>query len=545
MEAVQLGREVQIARRQLVRVAAGLGGLSLLSACAPTAAPAPTAKPAAPTAAAAQPQAAPPATAKPAAAPAQPQPKRGGTLRTAIPSDSAVKADPHSTTPEFQSSMLPLVWDRLTTYDDKLTVMPQLIESWDMATDARSLKLNVRKGVQWHSGRTFTSDDVKFNLTRAKDAKAAPQAAGMAAWIRSIETPDANTALITFERPSPTIFDLFDIFHIADRQAIESPSPQATGSGPYKLTSWQPGSRMTFNRFADHWQADRAYLEEIVINVAPDTQAMTLQMEAGALDMVTQPALVDVARLGKNPAYRVIQSAAPGYFMLAFNTPEGPVDNKLVRQALNHAIDRKRFVDSQLYGLSDVTAIPWPPHSPAFDPAKAKSMEFDLDKAKSLLAQAGRTSFTLDFVYGVGPEYQFFAQMWQSDLAKIGVSVAPRPLPLAGVLDELGKFNFHAGGLPGQKSGLQPSSMFVLSSFWRQRARFEHPRWKELIDLAAVEPSEAKRREVYAELNNILLDESPYIVFGTNPLVNVARSNVNGGRVDLSGTRVFTDMWLS
>ena len=151
------------------------------AAAAPTSAPAtppaaPTSAPAAPTgaaAAAATGGAASPTRAAvattPGSAAAAAQPRRGGTLRSAITADLA-NLEPHVILPNAYESLW-LVYDRLTDYDDKLKPQPMLAESWDVSPDYRQIKLNLRKGVQFHSGREFTSDDVKYNFLRVRDPK--------------------------------------------------------------------------------------------------------------------------------------------------------------------------------------------------------------------------------------------------------------------------------------------------------------------------------------------------------------------------------------
>src|SRR5579871_1425783 len=89
-------------------------------------------------------------------------PTRGGTLRLALPADLAT-LDGHTRTPQSLASIW-LIYDRLTAYDDTLTPRPMLAESWDVSTDFTQIKFNLRTGVQFHSGRELTSDDVKYNI---------------------------------------------------------------------------------------------------------------------------------------------------------------------------------------------------------------------------------------------------------------------------------------------------------------------------------------------------------------------------------------------
>ena len=165
----------QLQRRALLRIVALGGGAALLAACgqaaapaAPTSAPAPTeAKPAAPTAPASGGRVA-PAPAATSAATSQlsaGQPKTGGTLRWGL-LGNIVTLDGHN---YGGTAHIFHVFDRLIVLDDQLNWQPRLAESWDINKDFTQVKLSIRKGVQFHTGRELTSDDVVWNFQRVKD----------------------------------------------------------------------------------------------------------------------------------------------------------------------------------------------------------------------------------------------------------------------------------------------------------------------------------------------------------------------------------------
>ena len=257
-----------LTRRVALRML-GLGAAAgVLAACGPSSqtASSPTSAPAAPAAPAPAPTAAPPA-ATPAGASAsgaptsaaaappvatvsvsQPapasasgaQPKRGGSLRVGQIGDSARLDGQLVTT--VDATWMP--FDRLTSYDANLKPQPMLAESWEFSSDFKQLKLNLRKGVQFHSGREFTSDDVKWNLMHVQDPKVAAGALILQSkWFTDVRHADKYTVVLGSEQPRPATFDFFEYFDIVDSETADA-MQTLVGTGPFKFVEWAQGDHM-------------------------------------------------------------------------------------------------------------------------------------------------------------------------------------------------------------------------------------------------------------------------------------------------------------
>ena len=250
-----------------------------------------------------------------------------------------------------------LGYDRLIDYDDKLTPIPMLAESWDISSDLTQFKLNLRKGVQFHSGREFTSDDVKYNMLRVRDPKVAGVVGALAAesnWFSSIETPDKYTVVLKSDQPRPGAFDFLEYFNMLDKDTTEGPDAKTkiVGTGPFTFVEWVQGDHFTFTRNKNYWQAGKPYFDEVSIQVLKDAQAQIAQLEAGVLDLADSPPVRDAARLRNDPQYNYLGTFIGGqYFCVFINTSEPPLDNKTVRQALNYALDRQRFASTVMLNL--------------------------------------------------------------------------------------------------------------------------------------------------------------------------------------------------
>ena len=560
-------RERLIRRRTALRLLSIGAGATLLAACSPgiVAPAAPTVAPAA----AVPPTPAPPAatvaavpatiglTPAPAATappprPVTPQPRAGGVLRMATASEPDT-LDGHRIYAPTQGSVFQL-YDTLTAYDDQRKPQPMLAESWDVSTDFKQVKLNLRKGVQFHNGREFTSDDVKYNIMRVRDPKLpAAQLLFMSNWFSDIQTPDKYTVILTAEQPRPAVFDFFEFLNLVDQTTIATGDKlHAVGTGPFALGEWVQGDHVRFVKNKNYWQAPRPYLDEFVLQIFGDPQSAVTGLEAATVQAMTGVPPSDVIRLQKDSQYHVLLSTNVGGFLgVGVNTRIPPTDNKLVRQGLNYAINRQRFSDTVLgAGVGQAIDLPWPPGSPAFDAAKNNKYAFNLEQARATFAQSGVSDITLDYSYPPQtPGLAQLGQIWQSDLASIGVTLNLKPL-------ELSVFNaaLFAGqyvGVFGAGGGfvqVEPSTLFFISAFYKVGANnlgFNSDQYTQLANDSASEVDPAKRRQLYDQMNDLLLDESFTLPVAASPGNVISRSGVNGFAWRLSGELLYGDVWLA
>jgi peptide/nickel transport system substrate-binding protein len=533
-------------RAALGLVASGLGTLAL-AACAPIgAAPSATVSsaPAGATPSSAGANAsAPTAAAGAAAAPTSP-PKSGGTLR--FGSDVDVnRLDPHFRLGDVYYS----VYDRLTQYDLNHNVQPMLAESWDVSPDFTSITFHLRQGVTFHNGADMDSAAVKFNSERARDLPNTQLEE--AKWWTSIETPDKYTVVFKSDKPRPLAFDFFEFLNIAEPTSADD-ATRAVGTGPFKFVEWKQGDSLTLTKNPNYWQTGKPYLDGIVMSVVTDPQAMSAKLEAGALDVAIIP-VTDWLRLRDQPAnYRPFTFSAGNFWCFGVNCQVPPWDNKQARQALLYAVDRGRWASTVEKGIEFPSTLPWPKTSPAYDDAKATSYQFDLDKAASMLKAAGVTSFTGDVIMqNSNAELNAFGQILQGDFAKLGITLNLRPQDAAAYLDVVNNWKYKGFWLGGGSfAQMDPATAFTKSralSVTGNSSAFTAPANAsavELVTRATTETDPAKRKQIYSDLNDMLLDEVYITVM--SPQVNrlMSTSKVNGISATLHSAQKWWEVWM-
>jgi peptide/nickel transport system substrate-binding protein len=210
-----------------------------------------------------------------------------------------------------------------------------------------------------------------------------------------------------------------------------------------------------------------------------------------------------------------------------------PFDNKKVRQAMNFAVDRKRFVDTILGGVGAAESLPWNNAQPAFEPTKQNLYAFDLDKARALLADAGVSGLECDFLANpVNDQTSGFAQIYQSDLAKIGVKMNIKNVDGATWLDQVNNRKFNGVYFAsGNYFNLSPSTALTNGRAFSpdlNNSGFKNDQYAKLINTAASETDLAKAKATYAQLNDLLLDESFVFLITVSPPTLLAKTTVQG-----------------
>ena len=487
---------------------------------------------------------------RPAAIRAQDTPRKGGTLRIGRSGDF-LHFDPFFAI-TVNLPMYRQLYNTLVTYDAQLNVQPQLAERWEFSEDRLTLTFTLRQGVTFHNGRAFTADDVVQNIERAQDETLSHSVLGYTRPIEAVTAVDPQTVEFTFSEPANAIFDLLTVLGIVAPEAFAAPAiTEPIGTGPFAFVEWNPGQEARFQRYDGYWQDGLPYLDEVVVRAMPDQQAAVANLEAGELDVIQGVPLNDVPRLRETDGLEIVLGTEASQFYTFYNnTARPPFDNKLVRQAMSHAIDRQTIVDTVLFGVGKATQTPFPEWSLAYNAEHLDWFPFDLDRAKELLTEAGHPDGFETTVVTISdfPELRGMAQIIQADLAKIGVTLEINDVSSAdwGQLWPAKEYDtlIASAGF----SHKDPSTLFNSMSGFRlddNRTNFSPPTYRELVTAAAGITDEAERQATYHELAEFMLDEAFALVISFRYNVFGVRDTVENFRVHLDDDLDLTEAWLA
>ena len=448
---------------------------------------------------------------------------------------------PHSV---FQGTMpwIHTMYDALVFWDGGPT--PQLAESWEMSADSRTLTVKLRSGVTFHDGKPLTAQIVVDNLVWATDP--ANNVTGNAFLKTGTFTAvDDLTLTLEFPIPAPQILTVLAVVPIMDLTSDIVSNPN--GTGPFKLAEFIPGTSMRYVRNDDYWDKERMpEVAEIVFPMYPDNASLMAALSSGQVQILAFPDFRQLTVL-EGQGIQLVSQDAPGNFMLRINAAaDGAVSDARVRRALSYAINRPVFSQLMTGGKSIPTCSHFPPASPAYTPEVDEACEFNLDKAKELLAEAGYADgLTIEYLAGTvrQPELTGYVPIFQEDLAKIGVTLTIEDLSSQALGDRVQADDFEVVGDWYPWGVFDPAVFFIGPSFAPNNlSNFTDPAYLEMLDAAQAEVDQDKRLAMYQDINRYLSEQSFIIPIGTRPYIYAVRPEVTGFGLDLFGMAFYNDV---
>jgi len=282
------------------------------------------------------------------------------------------------------------VFEGLTRFGSDGSVRPALAESWEISDDGLTYTFKLQSGITFHDGSGFNAEDVKFSLDRSRADNSTNAQKQLFESIDTIEVPDLDTVVINLSAPNGAL-----LFNLAWGDAIvmspdsfDKAKTAPIGTGPFKFSRWVQGDRIELEKNPDYWGTP-AKLDKVVFKFISEPTAAFAALMAGDVDAFPVfPAPENLAQFEADPRFNVVVGSTEGETILSTNNKQPPFDNKLVRQALAHAINRQEIIDGAMFGYGTPIGTHFAPHNPAYKDFTAASA-YDVEKAKALLKEAG------------------------------------------------------------------------------------------------------------------------------------------------------------
>jgi len=459
--------------------------------------------------------------------------------------------DPHFTATGTHAEALKHVFDSLTWSGDGLEIEPRLAESWKAVNDT-TWEFKLRRGVKFHDGSDFTAEDVKFSVERIPMVAGPNPTTIYVRRVQSMKIVDPHTIQFITDGPAPNLpndfIRLFIVSHKAAAGLTKDTANEAfnngkaaIGTGPYKFVSWTPKDQLILDRFDGYWGGKEPWARHVRKEI-PNDAARVAQLKAGQIDLITRVPASDVETLKRDNRLTVQTIETVYIFNMELDMRDkapqvsakdgsalakNPMQDAKVREAIDLAIDRKALAEIAMEGLGKEQNQLVTPSIFGYS-KKIPVLKYDPNQAKKLLAEAGYPngfkvtfSFTSDRLPGDRQVGTSVAQM----LAAVGIDATANAQPAAVFFParSRGEFSMSMSGW-GTLTG---EAHYTLSSVAHSNdpakkfgafnvLGYVNPKMDKLIQDAAVEMDEGKRRSLLEQANELVHVDRPRL-----PLVAV------------------------
>jgi peptide/nickel transport system substrate-binding protein len=457
-----------------------------------------------------------------AAAAQEEEPVVGGSLSMSLADSDVQNFDPIVPTDNMSIWTMLLIYEQLIRVaPDGTSLEPGLAESWERSEDGLSYTFTLRDST-FHDGNPVTGEDVAYSLTRAAFDETSTWK-DMVSVVEAVTAVDEKTVEITLKNawvPFEADLALFAC-SIIPKAAHEAQGAELfqnpTGSGPFKLDTWEKDTQIVLKKNETYWEAGKPYLDEVVLRVLTDANARMLQFQGGEIDIATSVPYSQLESLSADENVVVLQDAVARFDYIGMNNKRAPWDDKNLRQAINYAVDKQTIIDRILFGNGQI-ATSYLPLMAGNNPESA-GYPFDLDKAKELVANsAGKDGFQAELIIGAGdPVADQIGQLIAANMSEIGGEVTLAAMESGASrqkvrvdLDYDWTKSYYTTDIidPDQLTAFAVNSEGGTQAIFTQ---YEKPEVNALCDEAAVEFDPAARQEIYNQIQAMHLDDAPMI----------------------------------
>jgi len=329
----------------------------------------------------------------------------------------------HQSGSAIEQVLIGNVYEALLSRDSDNQVQPGLAKSWDISEDGKTYTFHLNKNMSFSNGDKLDAEDVAWSINQLKEQQY--YNANQVASLEKAIAVDADTVQLTLSSPDSNLLWYLTgrpglVF---DKQAKYDAKTEAIGSGPYTVESFDSSSKMVLKANPKYWgTAHKAVTQNVILRFLTDDNAAVNALKSGDVDVLS-PVNATLAKSLDAKTYKVSAADGSDKYVLAFNCTNAKLSDKRVRQAIRYAINHKEIIASR----GDVDYALGGP-IPSVDPGYEDLTDlypYDLDKAKSLMAEAGYSTdkpltLTLTYANTYGTE---LGDQLRSQLADIGIEL--------------------------------------------------------------------------------------------------------------------------
>lgn len=481
--------------------------------------------------------------------------KQSGDITVALEAE-ATSLDPWNSTDSNTLHILSTMFEGLLTLDADGEVIPVLATDYKLSDDAKSLTFHLRKDVRFHDGTPFDAQVVKNNLDYVRNKEHGMARASFFGFIKEITVVDPYTVTVTANEPDSAM-----VAYMAHPSAsfkspkelqkkIDDPNynldRNPVGTGPYQFHEWKNGQYVKVTAFSDYWDKEKmAKLASIQFKPVTEASTRVNMLKAGEVDIVTSLPTLDARNMGSDPSLDVYSGPSLNMLYVGMNTKLDKYKDKRVRQAMNYAMNKEQLISQVADGFGTAADSPLSPLVKGY--AKQQSYDYDVDKAKTLLKEAGYPNgFTATLWTRNSTEFVAIAENIKIQLQNVGIKVEVQAYESGTLFEKLDAgegTDLYIGrwgtGTAEADWGLRPNfASDRVPPNYNNSGFYMNKQVDQLLNdaLKAVDSQVAQQK--YDKAQRVIMDEAPWIFLYVPDVVIAKQKSVSDVSVTLDTVRL-------
>ncbi|MCA1032648.1 ABC transporter substrate-binding protein [Bacillus timonensis] len=474
--------------------------------------------------------------------------------------------DPITTTEGETFKVTVNIFETLLNYNDGDTSLREgLATKWEASEDGLEYTLTLREGVKFHDGTDFNADAVVFNFDRWMngDSDQFPYYTMFGGFkgdeghvIKEVVAVDAKTVKFTLTRPqAPFLKNLaMSPFGIASPAALKEHGDKfrenPVGTGPFKFVEWKVNDKIVLEKNQDYWMTGYPKLERVIFKAIPENSARLNALMTGEIDLMDGVNPSDLAQIEGSADLQLFKRPSMNVGYVGLTNTRKPFDNKLVRQALNHAVDKEAIIAAFYGGLAQPAKNPMPPSLEGYND-DIEPYPYDLKKAKELLVEAGYPDgfemelWAMPVPRPYMPEGMKVAEVLQSSFAEIGVKAKIVTYDWGTYLDKTSKGEADAFLLGWTGDNGDPDNFIHTlldkdSIGSNNYAYYSNDELHDILIKAQTITDQAERNKLYKKAQEIVHEDAPWIPLVHSTPLLAGKKNLTGFLPHPTGSDILT-----
>jgi ABC-type transport system substrate-binding protein len=471
-----------------------------------------------------------------------------------------VSLDPHRFTGAAADNLNGMTYGRLVQLKPDWTgVEGDVAQRWEVSPDGKAYTFELRPNVRFHDGSTVTSEDAVFSFQRIMET-------GTGAYVRplisdvleQVSAPSASSVRFVLSKPYAAFLSALALptAAILSKRWVSGGANLATtqmGTGPMKFVSIEPNVRIVLARHDQYYERGVPYLEGMILLSLPDDTARATALRNGSVEFIDFVPYREVDAIKNDPKLRLHADALSSGLWAFPNVTRPPLDKKLVRQAINWAINREAVLKAAFFGHGALmTNLLMPETAWAYDPTLSK-YGYDPDKAKDLLRRAeGAGPLRVEIVSASNVLFwRSGSQVFQANLQDVGFDAQ---LVTPEFAEAVRRFNASDYTITMWGGGPLYADPDFLYAYFHSKGTvgrttgYVNKRLETILEQARALSDQTRRKALYHQAFRIIMEDAPWFPMTYRLQAEAASASVQGyNRVlgsNWNGVRI-AKTWLS